>query len=85
MKIFLRIFLLSVFAISAGNVSYAQSTQTTAVPFLLISPDARGSGIGESGAGLADNSSAIFWNPAGAAFLTGTEVSLTHSNWLPQF
>lgn len=85
MKIFLRIFLISLVAISAGNVSYAQSTQTTAVPFLLISPDARGSGIGESGAGLADNSSAIFWNPAGAAFLTGTEVSLTHSNWLPQF
>ncbi|MCK7524869.1 MAG: hypothetical protein MZV64_48315 [Ignavibacteriales bacterium] len=42
-------------------------------------------GIGESGTGLADNSAAIFWNPAGIAFLSGTEVSITHSNWLPQF
>ena len=56
-----------------------------AVPFLLLAPDSRFSAIGESGAGLADNSSAIFWNPAGIAFLTGTEISITHSNWLPQF
>jgi hypothetical protein len=56
-----------------------------AVPFLLLAPDSRAGGIGESGTGLADNSAAIFWNPAGIAFLTGTEVSITHSNWLPQF
>lgn len=56
-----------------------------AVPFLLLAPDSRAGGIGESGTGLADNSAAIFWNPAGIAFLTGSEVSITHSNWLPQF
>ena len=56
-----------------------------AVPFLLLAPDSRAGGIGESGSGLADNSAAIFWNPAGIAFLTGSEVSITHSNWLPQF
>ncbi|MBA4250182.1 MAG: hypothetical protein C0425_01400 [Chlorobiaceae bacterium] len=56
-----------------------------AVPFLLLAPDSRFSSIGESGTGLADNSAAIFWNPAGLAFLTGQEFSFTHSNWLPQF
>ncbi len=56
-----------------------------AVPFLLLAPDSRSGGIGESGGGLADNSAAIFWNPAGLAFLDGSEVSITHSNWLPQF
>lgn len=56
-----------------------------ALPFLLIAPDSRAGGIGESGGGLADNSAAIFWNPAGIAFLTGSEVSFTHSNWLPEF
>jgi len=56
-----------------------------AVPFLLLAPDSRAGGIGESGSGLADNSAAIFWNPAGIAFLSGTELSITHSNWLPQF
>jgi len=56
-----------------------------AVPFLLLAPDSRSGALGESGGGLADNSAAIFWNPAGIAFLQGTEVSITHSNWLPQF
>lgn len=65
------------------NNLYAQGE--TAVPFLLLAPDSRAGGLGESGAGLADNGAAIFWNPAGLAFLTGSEVSITHSNWLPQF
>ncbi len=60
-------------------------TETTAVPFLLLAPDSRSGGLGESGSGLADNSAAIFWNPAGIAFLSGSEFSFTHSNWLPQF
>ncbi|OGU54763.1 MAG: hypothetical protein A2V66_08325 [Ignavibacteria bacterium RBG_13_36_8] len=67
---------------TVGNI-YAQGE--AAVPFLLLAPDSRAGGIGESGSGLADNSAAIFWNPAGIAFLTGSEVSITHSNWLPQF
>lgn len=56
-----------------------------AVPFLLLAPDSRAGGIGESGSGLADNSAAIFWNPAGIAFLTGSDITITHSNWLPAF
>jgi len=56
-----------------------------AVTFLLLAPDSRAGGIGESGSAVADNSAAIFWNPAGIAFLTGSEASITHSNWLPQF
>jgi len=66
------------------KVSFAQGGES-AVPFLLLAPDSRAGGLGESGSGLADNSAAIFWNPAGIAFLTGNEVSITHSNWLPQF
>ena len=68
---------------SFGNRIEAQGE--AGVPFLLLAPDSRAGGIGESGSGLADNSAAIFWNPAGIAFLTGSEVSITHSNWLPQF
>lgn len=63
----------------------ANAQGEAAVPFLLLAPDSRAGGIGESGSGLADNSAAIFWNPAGIAFLSGSEVSVTHSNWLPQF
>lgn len=56
-----------------------------AVPYLLIAPDARASGMGETGTGLADGSAAMFWNPAGLAFLDGIDFSFTHSPWLPQF
>lgn len=73
------------FLILASVCSTTKAQGEAAVPFLLIAPDSRGGGIGETGAGLADNSSAIFWNPAGIAFLTGQEFSFTHSNWLPQF
>jgi Type IX secretion system protein PorV len=83
MKIFLRLMLVSMMFAGVVKTSYAQGE--AAVPFLELAPDSRGGGIGESGAGLADNSAAIFWNPAGIAFLSGTEVSITHSNWLPQF
>jgi len=74
-----------------SNTLNAQTTRPlsgvgdAAVPFLLISPNARASGMGEAGGGLSDDASAIFWNPAGLAFQSGDEVSITHSNWLPQF
>jgi long-subunit fatty acid transport protein len=56
-----------------------------AVVFLQIEPDSRAAGMGNAGVALADNASAIFWNPAGLAFQRGTELALTHSNWLPEF
>lgn len=57
----------------------------TSVPFLQIEPDSRAAGMGNTGVAIADNASAVFWNPAGLAFQTGNQVSITHSEWLPQF
>lgn len=83
MKTIFRLLMVSVMFMGIQQVTHAQGE--AAVPFLLLAPDSRAGGLGESGAGLADNSAAIFWNPAGLAFQTGTELSITHSNWLPQF
>jgi hypothetical protein len=83
MKIIIRVLMISMLFAVYQNATYAQGE--AAVTFLLLAPDSRAGGIGESGTGLADNSAAIFWNPAGIAFQTGTEFSITHSNWLPQF
>ena len=77
----LAILLLAGFALPERAAAQGES----AVPFLLIAPNSRASGIGESGAAVVDDASAIFWNPAGLAFLDGQEVSVTHANWLPQF
>jgi hypothetical protein len=79
----------AVVLIALGVVSMipgrAAAQGESAVPFLLIAPNSRAAGIGESGTGTVDDASAIFWNPAGLAFLDGQEVSITHANWLPQF
>lgn len=83
MKVVFRLAIIGLLTLVYNKSYFAQGE--TAVPFLILAPDSRAGGIGESGSGLADNSAAIYWNPAGIAFLTGTEFSITHSNWLPQF
>jgi hypothetical protein len=83
MKALTRFIMLILFVLTFSVNIFSQGE--AAVPFLLLAPDSRAGGVGESGTGLADNSAAIFWNPAGIAFQTGTEISITHSNWLPQF
>lgn len=57
----------------------------TSVPFLQIEPDSRAAGMGDANVAIADNASAVFWNPAGLAFQNGNQISITHANWLPQF
>ena len=77
------IVVLFVFGLFFSNIAQAQTTQTTAVPFLLIAPDSRAGGMGETGVAIADNVWAVFWNPAGLAFQSGSELAMTHTNWLP--
>ena len=71
--------------VSAFFPDPASAQGESAVPFLLIAPNSRASGIGETGTGSVDDVSAVFWNPGALAFLKGSEISLTHANWLPQF
>lgn len=77
-----------VIALMGGMFFYSQShaqVGVTAVPFLQIEPDSRSTGMGSTGVAIADNASAIFWNPAGLGFQLQSQVSLTHANWLPAF
>ena len=77
--------LMALFTICAFTPHSLMAQGESAVPFLLIAPNARADGMGEAGAAISDDGSASFWNPAGLAFQKGSEVSITHSNWLPQF
>ena len=56
----------------------------SALLFLLINPGVRAGGMGEAFAGIADDVSAVYWNPGGLGFQTGKEFMFMHSNWLPQ-
>jgi hypothetical protein len=42
---------------------------TTAVPFLLIAPDARGGGMGDIGAVTTPDAYSLYWNPAKYSFI----------------
>jgi len=66
--------------VSAGKL-FAQGE--SAVPFLLIGPNSSNASMAETGAGLINDASAMYWNPAGLGFQRGTEVNITHSPWLP--
>ena len=84
----LTTFLVIIFSF-ASNI-WAQGE--AAVPFLLIAPGARPCGMGEAGVALADEATAVFWNPAGLAFQYENpevdkqgEISVMHVKWLPQF
>ncbi|TNE71882.1 type IX secretion system outer membrane channel protein PorV [bacterium] len=72
------------FFIVTSQTAHAQ-VGITGVPFLQIEPDSRAAGMGNSNVAIADNASAIFWNPAGLAFQKGSQLSITHANWLPNF
>lgn len=80
-----KILLVAIACFLSLNSAFAQNTITTAVPFLLISPDSRANGMGEANVAIADNASAIYWNPAGLGYQKGVDVNFTHADWLPAF
>lgn len=73
-----------ILALTLFAVSNLFAVSQAAVLFLLISPGARASGMGETFAAVADDASAVFWNPAGLAFQSGREITIMHAKWLPQ-
>ncbi|MBZ0204162.1 MAG: type IX secretion system outer membrane channel protein PorV [Ignavibacteria bacterium] len=76
----LKMCMLIAFVALSGKI-FAQGE--SAVPFLLIGPNSLNAGMGETGTGMVNDASAMFWNPAGLGFQRGNQVSITHSPWLP--
>lgn len=59
------------------------NTITTAVPFLLIAPDARGGGMGDAGVASFPDVNSMHWNPAKYAFVENDMgFSVSYSPWL---
>ncbi|MEG8946380.1 PorV/PorQ family protein [Rosettibacter firmus] len=63
-------------------VSNVSKRGTSAAPFLSISQGARASGMGSAFVALADDQSAIYWNPAGLAKLPGVGILFDHTRWI---
>ncbi|MCE9538885.1 MAG: hypothetical protein K8R85_06665, partial [Bacteroidetes bacterium] len=49
--------------ISGQELDSRLNTITTAVPFLLISPDSRAGGMGDAGCASSTDVNSIHWNP----------------------
>ncbi|MDE1208115.1 MULTISPECIES: type IX secretion system outer membrane channel protein PorV [Tenacibaculum] len=66
------------------NKAQAQtSINTTAMPFLLITPDARAGGMGDIGVATSSDAFSIFHNPAKTAFNQNKiSIGLNYTPWL---
>ncbi len=82
--------LVAILSIAFGSVDFAkaQSTDkinvvTTAVPFLRISPDARGGGMGETGIATSADAYSSYWNIAKLPFADKkVNIAATYTPWL---
>ncbi len=55
---------------------------TTAAKFLSIPVGARALGMGGAFVAVANDASAMYWNPSGLASITQSEAVFAHANWL---
>ncbi len=55
---------------------------TTAANFLSIGQSARAIGMGSAFVGVANDVSAIYWNPAGLTKVEGGQILVDHTNWI---
>jgi len=70
-------------SISRDSLLGQINTITTAVPFLLIAPDARAGAMGDAGVATSADANSIHWNPAKLAFVEkNVGFSLSYTPWL---
>ena len=83
--IILNVILLNCYAQNTNEWLGQESinTITTAVPFLMIAPDARSGAMGDAGVSSTPDASSMHWNPAKYAFIEkDMGFSVSYSPWL---
>lgn len=83
--IFLAMLMVSGLRVQAQSNSAGQdlNTITTAVPFLMIGPDARAGSMGDGGVASTPDASSMHWNPAKYAFMEKKMgFSVSYTPWL---
>src|SRR5438445_249832 len=75
-------------AYAQSNVNYDKggiNTVTTAVPFLLITPDSRGGALGDCGVASSPDANSMHWNPSKYVFADKDfGLSMSYTPWLRQ-
>lgn len=81
--VFLTGFLTLNAQVDQAGREHSINTITTAVPFLMIAPDARGGALGDAGVSSSPDANSMHWNPAKYAFIDKKMgFSLSFSPWL---
>ncbi len=82
--VFVAFLLISVKIYSQAQEYYNNlNTISTAVPFLLIAPDARGGGLGDAGAASEPDANSMHWNPAKYGFIDKDfGFAVSYSPWV---
>lgn len=83
-KIVIVLFLLTAMMSAQEFVSNVSKRGTTAAPFLSIAQGARALGMGTAFVAVADDQSAMYWNPAGIADLSGTRIVFDYTQWIAE-
>lgn len=65
-----------------GLITDVSKRGTTAASFLSIGQGTRATGMGSAFVALADDPSALYWNPAGIAKLNGVGFIVDHTLWI---
>ncbi len=79
------VFLLVFITVGQSYSQYVRNVSgvgTTAAPFLEIEIGSRAIGMGGAFVAVADDATAIYWNPAGLSRLQKNEITVTHIEWL---
>jgi hypothetical protein len=84
-EVLLAVFLLALPARAQTNSAPFQTdvsaAGTSAATFLEIGVGARAMGMGGAYAAVSNDASALYWNPAGIAWVPNLEIEATHNTW----
>jgi hypothetical protein len=64
----------------SGMVSFSEAAYVASRDFLSVGHGARANAMGEAFAAVADDNTALYWNPAGLTQLKSDEFAMTYSN-----
>src|SRR6266852_2891154 len=78
----MALFFLAGFLAQGAGAQTLYSNRSTAYPILSVGVGARAVGMGESFTAVADDLSALHYNPAGLGQLKSTQLSLMHDSYL---
>ena len=80
-KILPRVVIGSILVLMLSYSCYASGPGTTAANYLKIGVGARATAMGGAFTAIADDATALYWNPAGLSQIKGKQLSASYNSW----